>query len=112
MLATREIARELLPLVVVAWATFAILGGAVETGEHGSTADEGFAKTTGLGFCAVTLAIVLSDGLRKIRRRPQKLITNPAWRPRLVSRTASRPAARAQPPPAVLSLEHLQILRT
>ncbi len=109
MLVTRKIARELLPLVVVAWATFAILGGA---GEHGSAADEGSAKTAGLGFCAVTLAILLSDGLRKIRRRPERLTVNPAWRPRLVSRMASRTAARAQPPPAALSIEHLQVLRT
>jgi hypothetical protein len=111
VLAARNIARELLPLVVVAWATLAILGGAVETGEHGSAADEGSMKTAGLGLCAITLAIVLTDGLRKMRR-PHKLITNPARRPRrLFSRTTSRPAARAKPPPAALSLEHLQILR-
>lgn len=111
MLVTRKIARELLPLVVIAWATFVILGGAVETGKHGSVADEGSMKTAGLGFCAITLAIVLSDGLRKIHT-PQKLIANPAWWPRLLSRTASRPAAHAKPPPAALSLEHLQVLRT
>ncbi len=104
MLMARNIARELLPLVVMAWATLAILGGAVE-------ADEGSMQTAGLGLCAITLAIVLTDGLRK-NRRPHKLITNPAWRPRLISRTVPWPAARTKPPPAALSLEHLQVLRT
>ncbi len=112
MSVTRNIARELLPLVVIAWATLAILGGAVEAGEHGGGAEEGSAQTAGLGLCAVTLAILLTDGLRKIRRRPEKLIMNPAWRPRLVSRTVPGPAARTKPPPAALSLEHLQVLRT
>jgi len=111
MSVTRNIARELLPLVVIVWATLAILGGAVEAGEHGGGADEGSMQTAGLGLCAITLAIVLTDGLRKIRR-PHKLTTIPAWRPRLFSRTASRPAAHAKPPPMAPSLELLQILRT
>ncbi len=108
---TRNIARELLPLVVIAWATLAILGGAVEAGERGGAADGGSAQTAGLGLCAITLAIVLAYGLRKIRR-PHKLITNPAWRPRLISRTVPWPAARTKPPPAALPLEHLQVFRT
>lgn len=111
MISMRSIARELLPLVVLAWATFAILGGAIEIGKHGSAADEGSVATAGLGLCALTLAIVLTDGLRNFRR-PLKLITNPAWEPRLLSRTAPCPVARAKPPPAALSLAHLQVLRT
>ncbi len=109
MLVARNIARELLPLMVMMWATLAILGGAIETGEHGGAADEGSMQTAGRGLCAITLAIMLTDGLRKIHR-PHKLTTIPAWRPRLFSRTASRPAAHANGGPAQTWLESAEIV--
>jgi hypothetical protein len=110
MLPVRRIAREVLPLVVLAWATLAILGGALKTVEHGGMAHEDPVVTAGLGICAVTVALVLRTGVRRILPAPG-LITTPVGRPGDILRSA-RPAAYREPPPSPPSLERLQILRT
>jgi hypothetical protein len=110
MFSVRRIACEILPLVVLAWATFAILGGPLKTVEHGGMAYDESPATAGLGICAVTVALVLRTGVRRILPAPG-LVTTPVRRTGDVLR-AARPAAYREPPPSPPSLERLQVLRT
>lgn len=61
----RNIALKVLPLLVLVWMSFAVLGGAVYTVKHGTSGDS-LAKT-GMGLCAASMAILFSAGYRKIR---------------------------------------------
>jgi hypothetical protein len=107
---TRNVARELLPLVVLAWATFAILYGAPERIE-GSVVDEGHADMSVTGLCVLGTVLVLATrSARFIRPSLTALFTEPAWS---VDRSISlcRPAAYARPPSNAPSLQRLQRLR-
>lgn len=113
-----KLARELLPLVVVAWATFAILGGVLKAAEHtesGSSAgtdDTGSITAKALGLCAVTVAVVVLKAGARIVWHPPGLLVNLVWRFRTESRAVSRLMAYERPPPATPPLEFFQILRT
>lgn len=112
MLSVRKIAQELLPLVVLVWATLAILGDSHGRAVHDSIADEGSAAIAGLGLCAVTVAIIWETGTRRVPSLPS-FAARAAWKPRFSLR-ATRPAVSEpeRPPSVVLSLEFLQVMRT
>lgn len=63
MLAVRETARRILPVVVVLWASLAMIGGAVHLANEASAQDS--AAKAGLGLCAVSLAFFA----KKVRTR-------------------------------------------
>lgn len=112
MFATRKIAREVLPLVVIAWATFVILGGALKAVEKSGAPDEGATVSSGLGLCAVTVAAVLGSGLvKRVRPAPRTFVSKPLGN---VSGLFSprRPAAYTLPPPGPPPLQLSQVLRT
>ncbi len=116
MLSIRKIARELLPLVVLAWATFALLGGAIKLGEHADdgqagTTDKGSVTVAGLGLCALTVAVMLRTGARIARQLP-KILVNLVRQPQLLPCEVPQPTAYERPPLSAPSLELLQILRT
>lgn len=66
MLTMRHIALRVLPLLVLVWMSFAVLGGAVYTVKHGETSVGSLAKT-GMGLCAAAVAILFSAGSGKAR---------------------------------------------
>ncbi len=107
---TRTVARELLPLVVLAWATFAILYGAPER-IWNSTVDEGHTDMSVPGLCVLGTALVLAA--RSVRLTRPSLAALFAHIARSMARatTSLRPAAYTQPPPSFRSLKRLQRLR-
>ena len=69
-----KIAREILPYVVILWATFVLICGPVETMSH--TADGGGAIEAGAAICAITVAHLIrvaSGRIRPLLRRVLKL---------------------------------------
>lgn len=112
MFTMREIAREVLPLVVIAWATFVILGGALKAVEKSGSPDEGAAVSAGLGLCAVSVAAVLSTGLAKrVRPALRSFVPKPLESAASLFQ-ARRPAAYTEPPPGPPPLQLSQVLRT
>ncbi len=110
MFTTRKVAREVLPLIVLVWATLVILGGAYKAIEGGDVADgeRETVATAGLGLCAVTVAALLRASAKgPAAPRPE---TRTVAAPGLFR--AVRPAVYARPIPTAPSLELLQILRT
>lgn len=112
MLAVRKVALKVLPLLVVAWATLAIVGGAFYLVNKSEAATQGAAVKAGLGLCAVSVALLMST---KVRRK----ISLPVLIRRLLPRklapvcTAVYPKARFRPTssdPPLLQL--LQVSRT
>ncbi len=59
MFAVRKAALNVLPLLVVLWATLAIVGGAVHLVNESEAATQGAAMKTGLGLCAVSVALLM-----------------------------------------------------
>lgn len=112
MFAARKIARETLPLVVIAWATFVVLGGALKTVEKSGFPEQSAALGAGLGLCAVSVAAVFGTGIIK---RVRKTRRNSFEKARGVAGvfSAARPAAYTKPPPGGLHpLQVSQVLRT
>lgn len=107
MFTARRIAREVLPLIVLVWATLVVLGGAYKAIE-GGVADGDAVATAGIGLCAVTVAALLRAGTRgPAASRPEtKTVAVPG------SFRSVRPVAYVRPLPTAPSLELLQILRT
>lgn len=105
----RDIARELLPYVVMLWATFALLDGALEDSRT-IGADEGrVAVSAEVGICAITMvcaATVVVARILPLLRRGFKL--GPL---RLFVPCLRRLIAYHRPPPRSPSLVQLQILR-
>lgn len=56
MFAVGQLARRVLPVVVVVWASLAMIGGAVHLANEAGAAAQDSAAKAGLGFCAVSLA--------------------------------------------------------
>ena len=114
MTSGRNIARELLPYVVLVWATFALLGGTMKHAEHTGAVDEGpdaeFAIEAGAGLCAITTAYLLKAAAGRIRPLLRRFFR--LARPLLVPSAAPGPVAYHRPPPSPPSLARLQILRT
>lgn len=70
MLKLRNIALRLLPLLVVVWATVAVLGGAIYLANHAGPPDAGTATKAGLGLCAVSVAIFAGKAVRRVAAPP------------------------------------------
>jgi hypothetical protein len=115
----RNIARGVLPYVVIIWATLALLGSSHENGTH-SAADAGAAIEAGAGICgAVTMAHLLRVGSGRIRPLVRRVFKRtPGYPARLdlfgivlAVNTLLRVAYK-RPPLFPPSLERLQIMRT
>ena len=109
MLALCKTALKVLPFLVVLWATLAVLSGPVVLAKKAENANWGSAAEVGIGLCAITVALLLSRG---IKRRAVPVLTGMPLRglPRLpFLRT---PAYPEPPPPGVPILKLLRILRT
>ncbi len=106
MFAIRKPALRILLVLVVVWATLAILGGAAHIASQGDTS-QGPLTEVGIGLCALTLALLLSTtvgrvpGVSRSRLPFRKL---PRWTP-----ACSTVVLR--PPPTVSLLRLLRILR-
>lgn len=112
MFVTSKIARELLPLVVIAWATFVILGGALKAVEESGSPDESAAMSAGLGLCAVTVAAVFGSGLvKRVIPKLRSFVLKPG-KDASASLSARRPEAYTRPPPGPPPLRLSQVLRT
>lgn len=111
MLRLRDIALRLIPLLVVLWATVAVLGGAVYLAKHASPPDAGDAAKAGLGLCAVSVAILVGRTARRIAIPSLVAEIRPAFAARPPSHPV--PGARLGPPatgPPIFVL--LQVSRT
>lgn len=112
MFSTRKIAREILPLVVIAWATFVILGGAMKAVETGFP-EGGAATGASLGLCAVSVAAVFGTGLVKRVRPAMRRLFIAEHRGKSAEFFAPpRPMAYMKPPPGLHPLRVSQVLRT
>ncbi len=112
MLRLRDIALRLLPLLVVVWATVAVLGGAIYLARHADPPDGGSATKAGLGLCAVSVAIFAGKAVRRVAAPPLLAGLRPVL---VLARPQGRPAhgALLGPPatgPPILVL--LQVSRT
>lgn len=98
-------ARRVLPVVVVVWASLAIIGGAVHLANEAGAAAQDSAAKAGLGLCAVSLAFFV----KKARGdAPPPIPTGrPVPEPVSLLRAPAPPAHRLQPsggPPLSLLL--------
>jgi hypothetical protein len=66
VLRLRTIAFRLLPVLVVLWATVAVLGGAVYLAKHAGPPDAGGPAKAGLGLCAVSVALLAGRAARRV----------------------------------------------
>lgn len=113
VLRLRDIALRLLPLLVVVWATVAVLGGAVYlVAKHADPPDGSTAAKAGLGLCAVSVAVFAGKAVRRLLAPPLLAGLRPVL---VLPRPQVRPPHRAVfgPPatgPPILVL--LQVSRT
>lgn len=61
----RKVALEVLPFLVVAWATLVIVGGAAHLVNKSEAATQDAAVKVGLGLCAVSVALLMSIRMRR-----------------------------------------------
>lgn len=66
MFAARKAAMRLLPFLVVVWATFAVLGGALYLAKHSGPPQDSLAEA-GMGLCAATVALLVGVRARRLR---------------------------------------------
>lgn len=105
-------ALKVLPLLVVAWATLAIVGGAAHLVKKSEAASQDAAVEAGLGLCAVSVALLMST---RVRRKIALPVLTRELLPRKLApvRTAVHPKAFFRPissDPPILQL--LQVSRT
>lgn len=71
MNSARNIARELLPYVVIVWATLALLGGALKEAEHTGAVEGGpdaeLVMEAGASLCAMMAAYLVKVAAERIR---------------------------------------------
>ena len=94
MFVARKLAVKVLPLVVVGWATLAIVGGAVNLAKQ-AEADQGSAVKAGLGLCAVSVALLVGKRVRRLVPPAPMGLLGPAYAPPF----SSRPRVLRGPPP-------------
>ena len=94
MLVARKAAFKVLPLMVVAWATLAIVGGAVNLVNE-TKLDQGSVAKAGLGLCAVSVALLAGKRVRRL------VPPAPAWNLRLAFVPLGSPGSgiHCGPPP-------------
>lgn len=105
-------ALKVLPLLVVAWAALAMVGGAFHLVNKSEAATQDAAVEAGLGLCAVSVALLMSTRVRRKIALPV-LIRKLLPRKLAPVRTAVCPKARFRPTssdPPILQL--LQVSRT
>jgi len=95
MFLARKVALKVLPLVVVAWATLAIVGGGIHLAKQAGM-DQGSAVKAGLGLCAVSVALLVSKRARRLVPPAPTGRLSPAYAPLFSSRPE---VLRAPPPP-------------
>ncbi len=107
MLSMRKAALRLLPLVVAVWATLAVVGGGYHLAKEANAQDS--AAKAGLGLCALSVALLVRAGVRRVLRpRPVG-----KYEPLNTPLRVARPAAYRKPPlPGVPTLQLLQVSRT
>lgn len=66
VLRVRKTAFRLMPVLVVVWATVAVLGGAIYLANHAGPSDGDDAAKAGLGLCAVSVAIFAGRAVRRL----------------------------------------------
>ncbi len=95
-------------MLVIVWATVAVLGGAIYLANHASPPDGGTAAKAGLGLCAVSVAIFAGKGIRRVAVPP--LVAG--LRPMLVApRPQNRPAYGALSGPPATGPPIFRLLR-
>lgn len=92
MLNGRRLTLAVVPLVILLWTTFVVLGGAMYVSEHADV-DQGQAVKTGLGLCAATVAL-LSSGITRVPSPPAPAKVAPHTR-RSPSKSRCHAPARA-----------------
>lgn len=103
----RNIAFRLLPLLVVVWMAFVVLGGALYLAEHGDSSGDSLVKA-GVGLCAATAAVLLATGAGKV------LVPSPyiKWIPLYLGLRSSKIMVRGASAPLVIPLRPLlQVFR-
>ena len=100
-------ATTLLPVLVVLWLAFAVLGGVVFLPQHAGL-DSGSAHDAGLGICAATAAAVFGAVARR-PRRPQPSTRPFPVAPALFAVCPARRGAFAARPSAVPLRRTLQV---
>ena len=102
VLRVRKTAFRLIPVLVVVWATVAVLGGAIYLANHAGPSDGDDAAKAGLGLCAVSVAIFAGRAVRRLMPppfvaglRPALSLPRPLDRP--VHETHSGPPATGPP---------------
>lgn len=104
----RNIAFRVLPLLVVVWMAFAVLGGALYLAEHGKSSGDSLAKT-GVGLCAATAAVVFATRAGKVRGPSLDV----KWMPLSLGLRSSKIIVRGASAPLVIPLAPLlQVFRT
>lgn len=103
----RKPALRVLLVLVVVWATLAILGGADHVASQGDIS-QGSLTEAGIGLCALTFALLLSTSVGRV---PGISRARLPFR-RLPYLTPARSTVYLRPPPTVSLLRLLQILRT
>ncbi|HSL00381.1 MAG TPA: hypothetical protein VK869_08590 [Rubrobacteraceae bacterium] len=69
-------------MLVVLWATVAVLGGAIYLANHADPPDGGTAAKAGLGLCAISVAIFAGKAVRRGAALPLVAGLHPASVPR------------------------------
>lgn len=103
--AARRSATKLLPLLVVLWLAFAVLGGVVFLPQHAGL-DSGSGHEAGLGICAATAAALFVAVARRPRRPAPTIDRVPLTAPLDAGRSTREVATR---PPAVPLWRTLQV---
>lgn len=112
MLTVRTVALKVLPLLVVAWAILAIVGGAAHLVNKSEAATQDAAVEAGLGLCAVSVALLMSARVRSKISLPvlaRKLLPGKLAPVRTAVFTKARFRPTSSDPPA---LQLLQVSRT
>ncbi len=107
MLSMRKGAFRVLPLVVVIWAALAVVGGGYHLAKEASMQDS--AAKAGLGLCALSVALLVRAGVRRVQQPWPVGKCEPVNTPLRVARPA---AHRKPPPPGAPTLQLLQVSRT
>lgn len=107
MCVIRNTAFRVLPLLMVVWMAFAVLGGALYLAEHEGPSGDSLVKA-GVGLCAATAAVLFATGADKVRGPSLDIIRVPVD----LGLSSSKVIARGAAAPLVIPLTPLlQVFR-